>query len=240
MQSAWPAIVRNGARFSTSQIITSPPRAGKPPAAASSLPSGENATARTSSASPGSVATILPVSGSTSRTSLNVPSASSFPSNRNASALMSGFTAVRGLIFGIAAAPFAHHLARSRRLRPSIDPLADNLDFAVRQLLAIQRHGRRHRARDPQIQKALTALPRHDHRPAMATLLTPRERIQIEGAHGDIARMAASTVRREDGCHILRKGRRLIRTNRHCEIEQDTPRDGNNTSHSRILQAAPI
>src|ERR1035438_7370093 len=61
MQSAWPAIVRNGARFSTSQIITSPPRAGKPPAAASSLPSGENATARTSSASPGSVATTLPV-----------------------------------------------------------------------------------------------------------------------------------------------------------------------------------
>jgi hypothetical protein len=40
----------------------------------------------------------------------------------------------------------------------------------------------------------------------MATLLNPRERIQIERAHGDIARMAASTVRREDGCHIPGEG----------------------------------
>ena len=43
----------------TSQIFTSPLRAGRPPAAASSLPSREKARARTASAWPGSVASGL-------------------------------------------------------------------------------------------------------------------------------------------------------------------------------------
>ena len=73
-----------------------------------------------------------------------------------------------------------HDLARSRRLCACIDPLADDLDLAVRQLLSAQRHGRRHRAGDPQIQEALVALAGHDDRSAVAAFLQALESIQIE------------------------------------------------------------
>src|SRR5437762_3174979 len=95
-------MVRTTARFSTSQILTSPFLAGNPPAAASSEPSGEKATDRTCSACPASAPIILP-DGSASRTSLYDPRASSFPSGRYAIEPICALTATRGLILGVPA-----------------------------------------------------------------------------------------------------------------------------------------
>jgi hypothetical protein len=164
-------MVRKSARFSTSQILTSPLRAGKPPAAASSLPSGENATARTSSASPGSVPTTLPVSRfhqpdffeRAQRQQLAIGAVRQRADER--------LHRVRGLISGIAGARFATTSPGSRRLRPGIDPLADVSISPSASFLPVSGMAGVTCAGDPQIQKALAALARHNHRPAMAAFL---------------------------------------------------------------------
>src|ERR1035438_8364574 len=66
MQSEWPWMVWRSLRCSTSQIRTSPERAGRPPAAASSLPSREKAMERTVPAWPLSAASSCLVAGATS------------------------------------------------------------------------------------------------------------------------------------------------------------------------------
>ena len=74
----------------------------------------------------------------------------------------------------------------------------------------------------------------------MAALFNACERIQVQGSHRDIAGMAARAIRREDGRHILGERRSLVRSRQHGKTEQDARRDGNYTSHSRILQATHL